>query len=84
MPLMSDARAIEVALADGISHETSEWEKETAAVLRKSRRLADDSPDSDVWKVLATTTLDGISVSALGTRELAADVPDPGLPGQAP
>ncbi len=81
---MSDARAIEVALADGISHETSEWEKETAAVLRKSRRLADDSPDSDVWKVLATTTLDGISVSALGTRELAADVPDPGLPGQAP
>ncbi len=84
MPLMSDARAIEVDLADGISHETSEWEKATAAVLRKSRRLAEDAPDSDVWKVLATTTLDGISVTALGTAELAADLPDPGLPGQAP
>ncbi len=84
MPLMSDARAIEVALADGISHTTNEWEQATAAVLRKSRRLADDAPDSDVWKVLATTTLDGITVAPLGTAKLAADLPDPGLPGQAP
>src|SRR5690606_7284137 len=55
-----------------------------AAVLRKSRRLAEDASDSDVWDVLATTTLDGISVSPLGTPELSADLPDPGLPGQAP
>ena len=52
--------------------------------LRKSRRLAEDAPDSDVWKVLATTTLDGISVTPLGTAALAAELPDPGLPGQAP
>ena len=84
MPLMSDARAIEVDLADGISHAPSEWEKETAAVLRKSRRLAEDAPDSDVWKVLTTSTLDGIAVSPLGTAELTDGLPDPGLPGQAP
>jgi methylmalonyl-CoA mutase len=81
---MSDAKAIEVDLADGISHEPAEWEKETAAVLRKSRRLSEDAPDSDVWKVLATSTLDGITVTPLGTAQLVADLPDPGLPGQAP
>ncbi len=84
MPLMSDAPAIEVDLADGISHAPAEWEKETAAVLRKSRRLSEDAPDSDVWKVLATSTLDGITVTPLGTAQLVADLPDPGLPGQAP
>ncbi len=81
---VSDARAIEVDLADGISHTQGEWEKETAAVLRKSRRLADDAPDSDVWKVLATSTLDGITVTPLGTAALTADLPGTGLPGQAP
>ncbi|MDR7086022.1 methylmalonyl-CoA mutase [Aeromicrobium panaciterrae] len=81
---MSDAPAIEVDLADGISHEPSEWEKETAAVLRKSRRLGEDAPDSDVWQVLATSTLDGITVTPLGTASLTADLADPGLPGQAP
>uniref|UniRef100_UPI002FCBE655 methylmalonyl-CoA mutase family protein n=1 Tax=Aeromicrobium sp. TaxID=1871063 RepID=UPI002FCBE655 len=54
------------------------------AVLRKSRRLGEDAPDSDVWKVLATSTLDGITVTPLGTAQLVADLPDPGLPGQAP
>ncbi|GAA3515805.1 methylmalonyl-CoA mutase family protein [Aeromicrobium panaciterrae] len=81
---MSDARAIEVDLADGTSHTSAEWEKETAAVLRKSRRLGEDAPDADVWDVLATTTLDGITVSPLGTPSLTAGLPDPGLPGQAP
>ena len=73
-----------VPLAEGLEPSRDEWQKATAAVLRKSRRLADDASDSDVWDVLATTTLDGISVSPLGTPELSADLPDPGLPGQAP
>jgi len=85
MPLMSsDQRAIEVSLADGVDHTVDEWERATAAVLRKSRRLAEDAPEHDVWKTLATTTLDGISVTPLGTPALTADLPDNGLPGQAP
>lgn len=85
MPLMSsDQRAIEVSLADGVDHTVDEWEQATAAVLRKSRRLAEDAPEHDVWKVLATTTLDGISVTPLGTASLTAELPDNGLPGQAP
>jgi methylmalonyl-CoA mutase len=74
----------EVALSQGLEHTLDEWEKATAAVLRKSRRLADDAPDSDVWSVLGTTTLDGITITPLGTPATSADLPDPGLPGQAP
>ena len=75
---------IEVPLSKGLEHTQDEWEKATAAVLRKSRRLSDDAPDTDVWGRLATTTLDGISVTPLGTPALSADLPDGGLPGQAP
>jgi methylmalonyl-CoA mutase len=79
-----DPSAVDVPLSEGLEHSQDEWEKATAAVLRKSRRLADDAPDADVWSTLATTTLDGISVTPLGTPSLSADLPDPGLPGQAP
>ncbi|MET0929537.1 MAG: methylmalonyl-CoA mutase family protein [Aeromicrobium sp.] len=79
-----DPSAVDVPLSQGLDHSLDEWEKATAAVLRKSRRLADDAADSDVWATLATTTLDGISVSPLGTPALSADLPDGGLPGQAP
>ena len=74
----------DVPLAKGQEHTQEEWEKAAAAVLRKSRRLADDAADSEAWAVLATTTLDGIAVSPLGTPALVADLPDTGLPGQAP
>ncbi len=94
MPLMASDAAdeetqpdpgfVSVPLAEGLEPSREEWEKATAAVLRKSRRLADDAPDSDVWGALATTTLDGISVSPLGTPALSRELPDPGLPGQAP
>jgi methylmalonyl-CoA mutase len=92
MPLMAsdpstssgNAGTIEVPLSEGSEHTLEEWEKATAAVLRKSRRLAADAPDSDVWSVLGTTTLDGITVTPLGTAELTAALPDDGLPGQAP
>jgi len=73
-----------VPLAEGLEPTREEWEKATAAVLRKSRRLAEDTPDADVWGKLAASTLDGISVTPLGTPDLTADLPDPGLPGQAP
>jgi len=75
---------VEVPLSKGLEHTQDEWEKAAAAVLRKSRRLVDDAPDADVWATLATTTLDGISVSPLGTPSLSAGLPDGGLPGQAP
>ncbi|MDX6277661.1 MAG: methylmalonyl-CoA mutase, partial [Nocardioidaceae bacterium] len=71
-------------MADGIEHTEQEWESATAAVLRKSRRLAEDAPDHDVWATLATTTLDDISVTPLGTPALTAELGDNGLPGQAP
>ena len=73
-----------VPLAEGVEHDLAEWEKATAAVLRKTRRLADDAPDSDVWAALTTTTLDGLSVTPLGTSDLVSDLPEIGLPGEAP
>ncbi|MGN0065547.1 MAG: methylmalonyl-CoA mutase family protein [Nocardioides sp.] len=46
----------------------TDWEKATADVLRKSRRLGDDDADSLVWERLARTTLDDISVAPIGQR----------------
>lgn len=79
-----DSSTVEVPLAEGLEHTLPEWEKAAAAVLRKSGRLADDAPDTDVWSALAHTTLDGITVAPLGTPSLTADLDDGGLPGQAP
>ena len=52
-------------------HDATAWEAATAAVLRKSRRLGDDDPDSGVWAALTRTTLDGIDVAPIGS---AADL----------
>lgn len=46
----------------------SDWEREAAAVLRKSRRLRDDDADDLVWAKLTRTTLDGIAVTPLGRK----------------
>lgn len=81
---VAPAAAVPVPLAGGTQHELAEWEAATAAVLRKSRRLTDDAPDSDVWATLTTTTLDGIGITPLGTPAHTPHLPDPGLPGQAP
>ncbi|WP_375002726.1 methylmalonyl-CoA mutase family protein [Aeromicrobium sp. CTD01-1L150] len=75
---------VAVPLAEGFDHELEEWEKATAAVLRKTKKLGDDDPDSDVWAHLSTATLDGIDVPPLGTADLVSGLPDTGLPGQAP
>ncbi|MBW9215294.1 methylmalonyl-CoA mutase subunit beta [Mumia sp. zg.B53] len=74
----------ELSLSGGAVSSREAWEKAAAAVLRKARRLSDDQPDAAVWEALTTRTLDGIAVTPLGTPELAAGLPDPGLPGQAP
>ena len=82
--MVSDPGVVPVLLAEGVEVDVSEWEKATADVLRKTKRLADDAPDSDIWSMLAHETLDGISVTPLGTPSLTDDLADPGLPGQAP
>ena len=82
--MVSDPGVVPVLLAEGVEVDVSEWEKATADVLRKTKKLAADAPDSEVWSVLAHQTLDGISVTPLGTPALSDDLADPGLPGQAP
>ena len=57
-------------LLPGDEHARADWEGAAAAVLRKARLLSKDEPDSDVWRRLSRTTLDGITVSPLGTPEL--------------
>ncbi len=61
----------------------TDWEKATAAVLRKARRLGDDDPDDRVWQELSRTTLDGIEVPPIGSRELAAQTTTSGRPTRA-
>lgn len=53
-------------VGDDDAYDAAAWEAAAAAVLRKSRRLGDDAPDSDVWQVLTRTTLDGIAVPPIG------------------
>ena len=82
--MVSDPGVVPVLLAEDVEVDVADWEKATAEVLRKAKRLADDAPDHDVWSVLAHETLDGISITPLGTPALTAELPEPGLPGQAP
>lgn len=65
-------------------HSFADWQQAAAAVLRKSGKLADDAPDSEVWDKLTARTLDGIAIPPLGTVALAADLVGTGLPGQSP
>ena len=64
-------------------HGRADWEKAAAAVLRKARRLSDDDPDDAAWAKLAGTTLDGIAVSPLGTRDLLDGLTTSGRPQRA-
>src|SRR5674476_775379 len=80
-----ETMAAELSLAEGSAeHTLADWERATAAVLRKSGRLGGDASDSDVWGLLTKQTLDGIDVTPLGTLSLTTDLPDVGLPGQSP
>lgn len=64
-------------------HDAAAWEAATAAVLRKARRLGEDDPDSAVWDALTRTTLDGIPVAPIGTRDSVADLATSGRPTRA-
>jgi methylmalonyl-CoA mutase len=61
-------------------HDRADWEAAAAAVLRRARRLGDDDPDELVWDRLTRTTLDGIGITPLGTRELLDDLTTTGRP----
>lgn len=56
-------------------HSRAQWEAATAAVLRKTRTMAEEDPDSLVWEKLARTTLDGIAVPPLGVAASTEDLP---------
>jgi methylmalonyl-CoA mutase len=64
-------------------HTRADWERETAKVLRKARRMADDDPDHLVWSKLTRTTLDGIALPPLGTPALLEDLQTSGRPTRA-
>jgi methylmalonyl-CoA mutase len=64
-------------------HSAAEWEKITAAVLRKSGRMTDEDPDSAVWEKLSRTTLDGISVAPIGTLDDLDGLQTTGRPTRA-
>lgn len=65
-------------------HTVTDWEKSTAAVLRKSGRLTESDADSLVWEKLARTTLDDIVVAPIGTPDSVSSLPAAGQPGAAP
>ncbi len=65
------------------THSASEWEAAAAAVLRKTRRMSEEDPDSLVWDRLTRTTLDGIGVTPLGTPDLLDRVRTTGRPSRS-
>lgn len=61
-------------------HDRAEWEAAAAAVLRKAARLGEDEPDDLVWEKLTRTTLDGLSITPLGTPDLLDTLVTSGRP----
>ncbi|WP_187366842.1 methylmalonyl-CoA mutase family protein [Nocardioides dongxiaopingii] len=74
--------SLELAQAED-RHTRADWERETAKVLRKARRMTDEDDDALVWEKLTRTTLDGIPVAPLGTPELLEDLQTAGRPTRA-
>jgi methylmalonyl-CoA mutase len=74
--------ALELAHADD-AWTRADWEKATAAVLRKARRLREDDPDSLVWEKLTRRTLDGIELTPLGTPASLDGLETAGRPARA-
>lgn len=72
-----------IPLDSGPEQTVADWEKATAAVLRKAGRLGESDADSLVWDKLTRTTLDGIAITPLGTRALVADLQTAGRPDRA-
>ncbi len=75
------AQRIDLA-SDQDAATAADWEKATADVLRKSRRMGDADADSLVWDKLARTTLDNISVAPIGQRGDLEGLATTGRPGR--
>ena len=80
--LEPDQGTLDLASPDD-QHSIADWEAAAAAVLRKSKRMGEDDPDSSVWARLTRTTLDGIDVTPLGIQALLEDVRTSGRPTRA-
>ena len=74
--------ALELAHADD-AWTQADWEKATAAVLRKARRMGEDDADSLVWDTLTRRTLDGIEITPLGTPRSLEGLETAGRPARA-
>ena len=74
--------ALELAHADD-DWSQEDWEKATAAVLRKSRRMGEDDPDALVWDKLTRRTLDGLEITPLGTPRSLEGLQTAGRPARA-
>ncbi len=61
-------------------HTQADWEEAAATVLRKSRRMKDDEPDSAVWDWLGTDSLAGIEIPVLGTPDMLDGLTTSGRP----
>lgn len=82
MTVGDDATPLALAQPED-EHTQAEWEAATAAVLRKTRKLGEDDPDSLVWEKLTRTTLDGIPITPLGTPQDLAALQTSGRPTRA-
>jgi methylmalonyl-CoA mutase len=88
---MTDDQLPEPALAaahlqlaqPGDDHGVAEWEAAAAGVLRKARRLTDTDADALAWEKLARRTLDGITVTPLGTPRDLEGLTTAGRPTRA-
>jgi methylmalonyl-CoA mutase len=65
------------------AYDAAAWEAAAAAVLRKTRKLTDEDPDSSVWAKLTRTTLDGIAVAPIGAAADLEDLATSGRPTRA-
>ncbi|WP_298756773.1 methylmalonyl-CoA mutase family protein [uncultured Nocardioides sp.] len=74
--------ALELAHADD-AWTRADWEKATAAVLRKSRRMSEEDADSLVWDKLTRRTLDGLDITPLGTPGSLEGLATAGRPARA-
>ena len=77
--LEPDQGALDLAQPED-THTRAVWEKATAAVLRKARRMTDEDDDALVWDKLTRTTLDSIAVPPLGTPDLLEALTTSGRP----
>ena len=74
--------ALELAHAED-AWTRADWEKATAAVLRKSRRMSEEDADSLVWDKLTRKTLDGLDITPLGTPSSLEGLATAGRPARA-